>query len=210
MPAESLNVPHRPHHFVTRNVFAMILIFLLVAGFALGSYFKLERKIHSTSPTKTTKLKPTPTQPVLENPHEYSNGQISFFYPDTLVIHTSSPSAVAWDAKYIGNTYIPNTLVLSKSAFAFTQPQNGDNNQPPSSDFAIDDSRERIINGIDIVEYTVNCGYACYYRVDQFQMGTTFYQLYFDDSKAGYSQQAEMILQTLRKATPTPSPTLAK
>ena len=129
-----------------------------------------------------------------------------FFYPGTMVVDTKSDTTISWKIKTADDSSLTNALVLTKQTTPFTDPQNGDNNHTPTQYFSIDDTQARYINNLTVKEYTVNCGVDCDYRLDQFSVGPTYYQLYFDTSRGGLSSQAEEILNTLRDKTFTPTP----
>lgn len=199
----ALNVPHKVHHFVTGKTLIMFVAFVATVGIAVGSYIYLLNKTQQTHPSIPEVVTPSLNKKTatFANPQEFTDDSLSFFYPGTMIIDTKSDTTISWKIKTAGDSYMTNALILTKQTTPFTQPQNGDNNHTPTQYFSIDDTQARYINNLTVKEYTVNCGIDCDYRLDQFSVGPTYYQLYFDTSKAGLSAQAEEILNTLRDKT---------
>jgi hypothetical protein len=181
----------------------MLFLFGLVALFALGSYFYL---LHKKDSSPTVKIPPSQTlqkKLTIQHPKEYSDDNLRFFYPDTFNLDIASNGAMTWKAKLPDGSYMPNAITLKTQETPFATPSNATNDPA----FAIDDKQGRTINGIEIMEYTIHCSYRCSRREDQFRVNKTYYQLTFDVFLPGFSEQAEVILQTLnsKKISATPS-----
>lgn len=204
----TLNVPHKVHHFVTGKTLIMFVAFVATLGIAVGSYIYLLNKTHQTpQTTRKSNASLDKKSTTLADPQEFTDGVISFFYPGSMLIDTKSDMSTGWKIKSSDGSYITNALILTKQTAPFTEPQNGDTNHTATQYFSIDDIQARYINNLTVKEYTVNCGIDCDYRLNQFQVETIYYQLYFDTSRPGLSSQAEQILATLKLTASTPSPT---
>lgn len=192
-----------PHEVFSRKVSFMIVIFLIVAVLAiLGDMYVSHKVLRPQPPTKKQTISSSPAHSAKQQGKEYSDDYLSFTYPSTYELDLASGSAMTWKTKLSNGDTLPQAISLTKSVSPFSEPQNTTNN--PS--FSIDDQEERIINGITIMEYTVHCGYKCSFREDQFQLGPTYYQVKFDVSYPGFSDQVEQIIGSFEKVRPTPSP----
>ncbi len=179
----------------------MLFLFGLVALFALGSYFYL---LHKKDFSHTAKISPSQTSPkklTIQHPKEYSDDNLRFFYPDTYNLDIASNGAMTWKAKLPDGSYMPNAITLKTQTSPFSSPSNTANDPA----FAIDDKQGRTIHGIEILEYTVHCSYRCSRREDQFMVNKTYYQLTFDVFLPGFSEQAELILNTINPHSPSPT-----
>lgn len=182
----------------------MLIIFGIVAIFALLSYFFLLNTRHTPPPKVPTPPSTSKNKKLtLHNPKEYSDDNISFFYSDTFSVDVASSGAMTWRAKLPDGSYMPNAITLKTQTTTPFPPPSNTANDPA---FAVDDQQGRLINGIDIMEYTIHCSYRCSRREDQFKINNTYYQLTFDVILPGFSEQAELILNTLSPKAITPSP----
>lgn len=183
----------------------MMIIFGLVATFALVSYFVLLNTKNSSSAIrpKPHQATPLPKKLTLQNPKEYSDDNLSFFYPGDFELDTGSTSAdLSWKAKLKDGSYQTDAISLKTQLTSFTEPINTENDPA----FSVDDRQGRLINGVEVMEYTVHCSYHCSRRIDQFKINNTYYELSFDVFLPGFSEQAELILNTLKVDNPTPTP----
>jgi hypothetical protein len=184
------------------KIITMLLIFGLVALFSLISYFIL---LHTRQSVHNTKVPPHLTSPkksTLQHPKEYSDDNLRFFYPDTFNLDIASSGAMTWKAKLPDGSFMPNAITLKSQTTPFPEPSNMTNDPA----FAVDDKQGRVINGIEVMEYTIHCSYRCSRREDQFKINNSYYQLTFDVILPGFSEQAELILNTLSSKAITPSP----
>lgn len=183
----------------------MFFFFGFVFLLAIGSYVYLLTK--ASQPSRiSSHITPTATiskghQAVMQNPKEFYDENISFFYPDTLVINASKDKNIIWNSLVSGTIVTQKAMELIRQPIPFEPPTNIYNTKY----FTIDDIQDREINSISILEYTINCGPHCSYRIDQFKMGATNYQLSFLTAGSGLSSRAEQILATLKPITPTPT-----
>lgn len=184
------------------RIITMLVIFSVVALFALVSYFFL---LHTRQASHPSQVTPTPTnskKATIQHPKEYSDDNLQFFYPDTYTLDIASSGAMTWKAKLPDGSFMPNAITLKTQTTPFKEPSNITNDPA----FAVDDKQGRVINSIEIMEYTIHCSYRCSRREDQFMINNTYYQLTFDVILPGFSEQAELILNTLAPQTITISP----
>jgi len=186
------------------KIISMLAIFGVAALFALLSYFFLLQK--ETKKSSTSRITPTVTstkKSVIEHPKEYVDDNLQFFYPDTLKLDIATGSAMSWKVKLADGSFMPNAMTITTQSKPFSTPTNVANDP----NFSIDDQVGRVINGLDVMEYTIHCAYRCSRREDQFKVNDIYYQITFDVFPPGFSEQAELILQTfrIRKISPAPS-----
>lgn len=196
----------KPTHFITGKTRIMLLLFGLILLVAIGSYGYLLTKMNGlkNTPAHNT-LAPTITPrgqmaPMLD-PKEFSDDNITLFYPGVLEVNDTTDGVTTWNSLVSGTIVTEKAMQLAKKTTPFEPPTN----IYKTTFFAIDDIRERDSNGITILEYTINCGPRCSYRLDQFKVGNTNYQLSFLIAGPGLSPRAEQILATLRPISPTPT-----
>ena len=184
----------------------MLLLFVLVLVLALGSYFYLLEKADnlkklSTNTSPAQSVSKSPQKEVMLDPKEFMDENISFFYPGVLVINDTTDDVTTWHSMISGTIVTENTLRLARQDTSFERPIN----IYDTKYFDIDDAQEREINDILMMEYTINCGPKCSYRIDQFKVGDVNYQLSFLIAGPGLSQRAEQILATVRTLSPKPT-----
>ncbi len=205
------SLPSKPTHFITGKTRIMFLIFTLVLLITIGSYLYLLNKTgnlnnNSAQNTPSPTASPKPQKTPMLNPKEFADENISFFYPDVLVVNDTEDELITWGSMASGTIVTEKAMQLARQTLPFDQPTN----IYGSKYFDIDDTQGREINGVSIMEYTINCGPGCSYRLDQFKLGMTNYQLSFFIAGPGLSQRAEQILATLRPISPTPTVTQAQ
>jgi|GEM_PF-2885700 len=203
---ERQSFPTKPHHFITHKTRLMIILFLAVLLITIGSYFYLLNKtnfLKGTSSNSSVKSGVTnsPKKNSMINPKEFSDENITFFYPDVLEVHDTTDDVITWNSVVSGTIITEKALQLVRQSSPFEPPTNIYNTKY----FEIDDAQERDINGIAVMEYTINCGGGCSYRIDQFTLGKINYQLSFLIAGPGLSPRAEQILATLSPISPTPT-----
>lgn len=203
------SLPSKPTHFITRKTLIMFFLFAFALLIAIGSYIYLLSKtnylknISSNAPTPI--ISKGPQRAAMLRPREFTDENISFFYPDVLVINDTENETVTWNTVLSGTIITEKAMQLARQPLPFGEPTN----IYAGKYFDIDDAQEREINGIAIKEYTINCGPGCSYRLDQFKVDLVNYQLSFFIAGPGLSPRAEQILATLRSITPTTTPTSA-
>jgi len=184
----------------------MFLVFALILLVAIGSYGYLLSKMNTikNNPALNT---PTPTitpkgqmTPMLD-PKEFADENITFFYPGVLEVNDSTEGVTTWNSIASGTIVTEKAMQLALKTVPFEPPTN----IYKTNFFAIDDIQERDINGVTILEYTINCGPGCSYRLDQFKQADSYYQLSFLIAGPGLSPRAEQILATLKSMSPTPT-----
>lgn len=200
------SLPTKPIHFITGKTLIMFLFFAFVLLVAIGSYLYLLNKTNylknSSGNTPTPTISKSPQKAVMQHPKEFADENISIFYPDVLVVNDTTDGIITWNTMVSGTIVTQKAMQLTRQSLSFEQPTN----IYAGKIFDIDDVQEREINGISLIEYTINCGAGCSYRLDQFKVGTVNYQLSFFIAGPGLSPQAEQILATLRPLTPTVEP----